>query len=120
MPGTQCDYNLSKEEWLVMRGLAEDQNIINKPADKGSCVVLWDREDYLAEAENQLQDVDIYEDTDLKESDLVKLVEKGNTMFQSLRKKNLIAEKDLKYFSCQYKKSTNFDKLYLLPKIIRD
>ena len=43
-----------------MRGLAEDCNIIIKKADKGSCVVLWDREDYLAEAEKQLQDVDTY------------------------------------------------------------
>ena len=76
-----------------MKGLAEDRNIIIKPVDKGSCVVLWDREDCLVEAEKQLQDVDIYEDNDFKEPDLVKLVEKRNTMFQSLRKKNLIREK---------------------------
>ena len=60
LSGTPRDYNLSKEEWLAMTGLAEDRNIILKPTDKGSCVVLWDREDYLAEAEKQLQDVDIY------------------------------------------------------------
>ena len=106
-----------KEEWLAMRGLAEDRNIIIKPADKGSCVVLWDCKDYLAKAGKQLQDVDIYEDTDFKESDLVKLVEKIDTMFQSLRRKNLITEKELKYFSYQNKKSTNFGKMYLLPKI---
>ena len=117
MPGTPRDYNLSKEEWLAMRGLAEDRSLIIKPADKGFCVVLWDREDYLAEAEKQLEDVDIYEDTDFKESDLVKLVEKNNTMFQSLRRKNLITEKKLKYFSYQNKKSTNFCKMYLLLKI---
>ena len=68
-----------------MRGLVEDCNIISKPVNKGSCVVLWDREDYLAEAEKQLQDFDIYEDTDFKESDLVKLVEKSNNH----RKKSL-------------------------------
>ena len=33
LPGTPLDYNLSKEEWLAMRGLAEDQNIIIKLAD---------------------------------------------------------------------------------------
>ena len=38
-------------------------------------------------------------------------------MFQSLRRKNLIIEKELKYFSYQYKKSTNFGKMYLLLKI---
>ena len=59
LPGTPREYNLLKEEWLAMRGLAEDRNITIKPADKWSCVVLWDREDYLAEAEKQLQDVDI-------------------------------------------------------------
>ena len=114
---TPRDYNLSKEEWLAMRGLAEGRNIIIKPSDKGSCAVLWDREDYLAEAEKQLQDVEIYEDTDFKESDLVKLVEKSHTIFQSLRKKNLITEKELKYFCYQYKKSTNFGKMNFLPKI---
>ena len=39
-----------------MRGLVEDHNIIIKLAGKGSCVVVWDREDYLAEADRQLQD----------------------------------------------------------------
>ena len=66
LPGTPHNYYLSKEEWLAMRDLAEDRNIIIKLADKGSCVVLWDREDYLAEVEKQLQDVDMYEDTDFK------------------------------------------------------
>ena len=115
LPGTSCDYNLSKKEWLAMRGFAEDRNIIIKPADKGSCVVLWDREYNLAEAEKQLQDVKIYEDTDFEESDSVKLVEKSNTIFGSLRKKDLITERELKYFC--YKKSTNFGKMYFLPKI---
>ena len=115
LPGTSCDYNLSKKEWLAMRGFAEDRNIIIKPADKGSCVVLWDREYNLAEAEKQLQDVKIYEDTDFEESDSVKLVEKSNTIFESLRKKDLITERELKYFC--YKKSTNFGKMYFLPKI---
>ena len=78
---------------------------------------MWDCEDYLAEAEKQLQDTDIYEDTDFKKLDFVKLVEKSNTMFQSLRRKNLNTEKELKCFSYQYKKSTNFGKMYLLPKI---
>ena len=31
-----------------------------KSADKGSCVVIWDREDYLKEADRQLSDTKIY------------------------------------------------------------
>ena len=33
-----------------------------KGADKGSAVVVWDREDYIKEAENQLGDSNIYEE----------------------------------------------------------
>ena len=29
-------------------------------ADKGSCVVIWDRNDYITEAEKQLSDKDVY------------------------------------------------------------
>ena len=117
LPGTPLDYNLSKEEWLAMRGLAEDRNIIIKPADKGSCVVVWDREDYIAEADRQLKDNETYESSSLKDVDLVKLVEKSNSIFQSLRKRKLITEEELKYFTYKYKKATNFGKMYLLPKI---
>ena len=48
-PGTPLD-------WLVMRALTVDQNIIIKPADKGSCVMVWDRKDYLAEEDSQIKD----------------------------------------------------------------
>ena len=37
--------------------------------------------------------------------------------FQPLRRKNFVTEKELKYFSYQCKKSANFGKMYLLPKI---
>ena len=107
MSGTPRDYSLSKEEWLAMRDVAEDRNNSIKPADKGSCVVLWDREDYLAE------------DTDFKESSLVKLVEKSNTMFQSLGKKNLITEKELKYFIINIKSHKILVKCISFRKFIR-
>ena len=66
LPGTPLDYNLSKEEWLAMRGLAEDCNIIIKLADKVSCVVVWDREDYIAETDRQLKNNETYESSSLK------------------------------------------------------
>ena len=55
-----------------MKGLAEDWNIITKPPDKGSCVVVWDREDYTAGAVRQLKDNETYESSSLKDADLVK------------------------------------------------
>ena len=43
-----------------MRNLARDRSIIIKLPDKGSCVVVWDREDYLAEGYKQLCDTSTY------------------------------------------------------------
>ena len=39
--------NTSKEECHAIRALADDRTIIIKRADKGSCVVVWDRMDCL-------------------------------------------------------------------------
>ena len=45
-----------------MRSLANDRSIVIKKADKGSCVVMWDRENYIAEAEKQFSDKNVYRD----------------------------------------------------------
>ena len=55
-PEREKDYSLTKDEYLAMRSLANDRNVIIKPADKWSSIVVWDRLDYLAEAEKQLND----------------------------------------------------------------
>ena len=41
--------NLSQEEWRAIRTLADGRSIVIKKADKGSCIVVWDRADYLRE-----------------------------------------------------------------------
>ena len=60
LPGKPKSYNMSKKEWQAMRNLDEDRSIIIKPADKGSCVAVWDRKDYLAEGYKQLRDSSTY------------------------------------------------------------
>ena len=99
-----------------MRSLAEDHSIVIKPADKGPCVVVWDKLDYLAEAENHLKDNNIYQDLTFGDNDLVKLVGKSYHMFKQLSKQNIFSL-EFKYFSYNYKKSTNLGKMNLLPKI---
>ena len=51
--------NFTSEEWKALRSLADDKQIVIKKADKGSCVVIWDRDDYLVEAERQLKDENV-------------------------------------------------------------
>ena len=88
-----------------------------KKADKGSCVVVWDRNDYIKEAEKQLNDTNVYTDVCFNEKLLQELVGTSNKLFQNLKAKGKIGDKELKYFTYQYKKVTNLGKLYLLPKI---
>ena len=51
--------NLSQDGWRAIRALANDRSIVIKKADKGSCIVVWDRTDYLREAEKQLSDKNV-------------------------------------------------------------
>ena len=51
-----------------MTALANDRSIVIKKADKGSCVVVWDRNAYIGEAEKQLSDENIYKDINFKDN----------------------------------------------------
>ena len=101
-----------------MRNLVEDRSIIIKPADKGSRVVVWDREDYLAEGYKQLSDSSTYvEVKNYREKLLVDLIEKSNKIFKKLCNKKVITEKELKYFTYSFKNASCLGKMFLLPKI---
>ena len=69
--------NLSKEEWDAIRSLADDRNIVIKRADKGSCVVIWHRNDYVKGAEIQLSNQNVYKSFGFKNKILTELVAKS-------------------------------------------
>ena len=79
IPKNRLGYsNFSKEEWECMRSLAN--SIVIKKAYKGSCVVGWDREDCIAEAEKQLSDKNVYRDVNFKIKILQDLDETSNDL----------------------------------------
>ena len=43
----------------------------------------------------------------------------SNKIFSRLKKMGYITEKQFKYFSCEYRKTSYFGKLYFLPKLIK-
>ena len=43
LPGKAEQFNLTREEYLTMRNLQSDRNVMIKPADKGSAVVIWEQ-----------------------------------------------------------------------------
>ena len=55
--------NLTKEEYKAIKSLKNNRNIIIKPADKGSAVVILDKEYYINEGQRQLNDTKFYEKT---------------------------------------------------------
>ena len=65
--------NLTSEEWRAILSLADDRDIVIKKTDKGSAVVVWDRNDYVKEAEKQLKDTKVYKQVDFKEKLLCEL-----------------------------------------------
>ena len=70
------------------------------------------------EAEKQLSDKKIYQEVSNSGNILSKLAEMSNKMFRNLKKRGHVTEKQLKYFfAYEYRKATNFGKLYFLPKI---
>ena len=84
--------NLCKEEWEAVRTLVDDRNIVVKKADKVSCVVIWDRNDYITEAECQLKNELVYKKVSFKQDILCDLVTKSNGFFKDIRRSECITE----------------------------
>ena len=71
--------NLTVSEQQALHNLKNDDSIIIKEADQGSGVVVWDREDYLKEADNHLLDEKFY--SECSEDPLIALSKKiGETL----------------------------------------
>ena len=82
---------MSKKEWQVVRSLANDCNTVIKKADEDSCVVIWDRLDYIMKAEKQLSDKTVNKDVTI----IPNLTENRNKIFKNLEGRGFISENNL-------------------------
>ena len=103
--------NLTKDERNAMYSLKDDKSIIIKGADKGSAVIVWDREDYIKEATKQLEDKEVYMEVPNDSSALVSTIFKS---LEKIRKRGDLSQDTLNYF---WVKDPKFARFYLLPKI---
>ena len=88
--------NLTKGERNALHLLRDDLSIIIKEADKGSLVVVWDREDYLREANRQLSDKDVYREVKGDaEGPLMKVIK---SVLRKIRNRGDISDETLDYF----------------------
>ena len=81
-----------------------------KRADKASAVVVWDREDYIKEAEKQLGDEEVYEEVSNDAAPLLKTIDR---VIAKIRKQDDLKRNTLDYFVTRDRK---FARFYLLPK----
>ena len=56
--------NLSKEGYKSIKSLRSNPDIIIKPADKGSAIVILDKQYYINEGEGKLHNNQYYEETE--------------------------------------------------------
>jgi hypothetical protein len=105
-------HNLTAEEKLALAELKSNPNIVIKPADKGSAVVIQNRMDYIQEGLRQLSDQNFYRQVDTD------LTSKHNQEVSDLLKKLVnnkeISDKCAKYLFIEKPRTPQ---LYLLPKI---
>ena len=110
---TRLSYsNLTREERQAIKSLKEDPNIVIKSADKGSAVVVWDREDYLQEASNQLGDTSTYEEVF---GDCVSpLIATIQDCLLKISSRGDVPKQTMEYFLVD---NPRLGRFYLLPKI---
>lgn len=108
--------NLSPAEAEALKELKNNKNIVIKPADKGSVVVIMDREQYLWEGYRQLNDKQYYSKlANPIYPNTVKLVEK---IIKNLLNKKFINFKQKNYLLGSSEPRPRL--FYMLPKIHKD
>ena len=105
--------NISISEVTALRQLANTKHIVLKPADKGSAVVILSREQYIFEAQRQLNDPVYYRKLDAPIfMDTIPIVRE---ILDRLKKKKFINARQHKYLIGNLQPRER--RFYILPKI---
>lgn len=108
--------NLTREEIQALRNLRRNKNIIIKPADKGSAVVVMDREQYLWEGYRQLNEVKYYRK--LKKPIYPETIPMVSKILNTLHDKGYINDKQITYLLGSADPRPR--RFYMLPKIHKE
>lgn len=105
--------NLNKLEIEALNSLKENTTIVIKPADKGSAVVVMDRDQYIWEGHRQLMDTNYYRK--LEKPIYLDTVPMVQEILQKLHQKKIINVKQKNYLIGNNEPRPR--QFYLLPKI---
>ena len=107
------NHNMSVSELSALKALKNNPDIIMKPADKGSSVVIMDRSDYINEGYRQLNDTKYYQR--IPAPIYPETANMVTEILVDLKDRAFISEKQLKYLSPpEIIRPRHF---YMLPKI---
>ena len=104
--------NVTKDEQSALRSLANNRNIVIKPADKGGGLVVMNTKDYVFEAHRQLNNTKFYRKIYVKNTKDIDA--EINKTVRSLWEQDEI---DLNCLSYLTPESTKPGRFYMLPKI---
>ena len=107
--------NLTKEEWNALNDLKKDDEIMILPADKGKCLVVMDRTEYIEKMETKLQDVTTYKR--IYKDPTYEIKDKLSKKLQEIKNKGEIDEKT--FYKLQPTK-TKIPRMYGQPKIHKE
>lgn len=105
--------NLKKEEMEAIKQLQKAKHIEIKPADKGSAVVILDREQYIEEVTRQLNDQVYYKK--LSEPIYLETIPLIHSIVNSLKTQKFINSRQAKYLKGSNEPRER--RFYILPKI---
>lgn len=108
--------NISSEELEILHELKNNKQIIIKPADKGSAVVIMGREQYIYEVERQLNDTTYYKK--LLKPIYLETVPLIHGILERLKNKKFINWKQRRYLAGNKQPRPRL--FYILPKIHKD
>lgn len=108
--------NLTSGEKNALRELINNPEIVIKPADKGSVVVVMDRDQYLWEGHKQLEDKKYY--LKLNKPIFMETLTEITEIFQRIYNKKLINAKQRNYLIGDTEPRAR--RFYMLPKIHKD
>ncbi|XP_071144979.1 uncharacterized protein [Mytilus edulis] len=104
--------NLTPDERVALTNLRDNDDIVIKPADKGSAVVVMDKSNYVQEAIRQLDDDRFYKK--LNSDPTLQFSEEITECLKEMCDNNIIDIDTFKYLKPENSKPGRF---YLLPKI---
>ena len=104
--------NLTSDEWKAMKTLREDEKILVLPADKGKCLVVMDKEEYIRKMEEKLSDQSTYKQIDKDPTEKLK-----TELSNHLNKVKDEGQLDKRTFFKLFPTKTRIPRMYGQPKI---